>query len=65
MQQGWDDKCAAESGGTSTAPIKTRLPTNSFLLLAVRLQQRSGKDDQREYYRVWAARVWNWFKSSA
>lgn len=64
MQQGWDDVCGGGVWWNFTRMYKNAITNELFLLLAIRLQQRSVRDDEREFYRAWTARAWDWFKSS-
>ncbi|HET8846669.1 MAG TPA: glycoside hydrolase family 76 protein [Ktedonobacteraceae bacterium] len=64
MEKGWDEVCGGGVWWNFDRNYKNAIPNELFLLLAVRLQQRSVSNDEREYYRGWATRTWNWFKAS-
>lgn len=68
MQKGWDEtKCGGgvfwkkDAGGGYTDGSKNAIPNELFLLLAVRLHQRTPGNSQ---YLQWAMKEWNWFAAS-
>lgn len=62
MQQGWDNVCGGGVWWNFTRAYKNAITNELFLLLAIRLQQRSA--GEREIYRTWSERAWRWFKAS-
>ncbi len=64
MQQGWDDVCGGGVWWDFARSYKNAITNELFLLLALRLHRRSTVDTERESYRAWIDREWNWFKAS-
>lgn len=64
MEQGWDDICGGGVWWNFDRAYKNAITNELFLLLALRLQKRSVRDEEREHYRAWSERTWDWFKAS-
>lgn len=65
MAEGWD---AASCGGglwwNKTRRYKNAIPNELFLLVAIRLHQRTPGDGGTNSYFYWATNEWAWFKAS-
>jgi predicted alpha-1,6-mannanase (GH76 family) len=58
MKGGWDDRCGGGILWKKGLLYKSAISNELFLLLATRLALR---DENHEYYQVWAEKEWDWF----
>src|ERR1035437_4268792 len=64
MTGGWDDHCDGGLGWRKSRPSKNAVQNELFLLVAIRLHQRTPGDDGSGSYFEWAIKEWDWFKHS-
>ena len=64
MTGGWTDHCAGGLGWRKSQLSKNAVQNELFLLVAIRLHQRTPGDNGPGSYFDWAMREWNWFKQS-
>jgi predicted alpha-1,6-mannanase (GH76 family) len=64
MTTGWGEPCGGGLRWRKSADYKNAIPNELFLLVAVRLHQRTPGDDGAGSYLDWAIREWNWFRNS-
>jgi len=62
MTHGWDNHCEGGIGWRKSRPSKNAIQNELFLLVAIRLHQRTPGDGGEGSYLDWALREWNWFK---
>jgi predicted alpha-1,6-mannanase (GH76 family) len=64
MKGGWDDHCSGGIWWKKDRRYKNAIANELFLLVAVRLHQRTPGDAGPGSYLDWAQREWTWFKQS-
>jgi predicted alpha-1,6-mannanase (GH76 family) len=64
MTGGWNDHCDGGLGWRKSRPSKNAVQNELFLLVAIRLHQRTPGDGGAGSYFDWAIREWDWFKHS-
>ncbi len=64
MKGGWDDHCGGGIWWKKDRTYKNAIANELFLLVAIRLHQRSPGGDGPGSYLDWAQRTWTWFKHS-
>jgi predicted alpha-1,6-mannanase (GH76 family) len=64
METAWDDHCGGGLWWSSDRTYKNAIPNELFLLVAIRLHQRTPGDGGPGSYFEWATNEWNWFKNS-
>jgi predicted alpha-1,6-mannanase (GH76 family) len=64
MTNGWDGHCGGGLWWSKKQTYKNAIPNELFLLVAIRLHQRTDGDGGPESYFYWATNEWRWFKSS-
>ena len=64
MQGGWDDHCAGGVWWKKDRRYKNAIANELFLLVAVRLHQRSAGTTDSTPYLDWALKEWHWFQHS-
>ncbi len=64
MTTGWGERCGGGVCWRKSAYYKNAIPNELFLLVAVRLHQRTPGDGGAGSYLDWATREWNWFRNS-
>lgn len=62
MTGGWNDHCEGGLGWRKSHPSKNAVQNELFLLVAIRLHQRTPDDGGAGSYFDWAIKEWNWFK---
>ncbi len=64
MTGGWDTTCGGGIWWSKARTYKNAIANELFLLVAIRLHQRTPGDAGAGSYYDWAQREWTWFKSS-
>ncbi len=64
MQGGWDNHCGGGTWWSKERRYKNAIANELFLLVAIRLHQRTPADTGPNSYLDWAQREWSWFKQS-
>jgi predicted alpha-1,6-mannanase (GH76 family) len=64
MTSGWDTHCGGGIWWKKDRRYKNAIANELFLLVAVRLHQRTPGDSGPGSYREWAVREWDWFRAS-
>jgi predicted alpha-1,6-mannanase (GH76 family) len=64
MTDSWSGRCGGGLQWEKSNPYKNAIPNELFLLIAIRLHQRTPGDGGAGSYFDWAIREWNWFKDS-
>lgn len=64
MTRGWTSRCGGGLVWAKDRTYKNAIPNELFLLLAVRLHDRTRGDHGRGSFLDWAKREWTWFKAS-
>ena len=64
MTGGWDDHCEGGIWWRKQKRYKNAIANELFLLVAIRLHQRTPADAGAASYLDWAQREWAWFKST-
>ena len=64
MTGGWDDHCGGGIWWSKDRTYKNAIPNELFLLVAIRLHQRTPGDGGAGSYFYWATNEWSWFKAS-
>ena len=64
MKGGWDDHCGGGIWWKKDRHYKNAIANELFLLVAVRLSERTPEDRDRGGYLEWAQREWGWFRQS-
>jgi len=64
MAGGWTDHCDGGIGWRKSQPSKNAIQNELFLLLAIRLHQRTPGDGGSGSYFDWAMKEWHWFERS-
>ena len=60
----WDSHCGGGLWWSSARTYKNAIPNELFLLLAIRLHQRTPDDGGTGSYFYWATNEWHWFQST-
>lgn len=61
---GWDTSCNGGIWWSKDRTYKNAIANELFLLVAIRLHQRTPHDTGTGNYYTWALREWNWFSAS-
>ena len=64
MTTAWDSHCNGGLWWSSARTYKNAIPNELFLLVAIRLHQRTPGDGGTGSYFYWATNEWNWFQNS-
>ena len=64
MTGGWDDHCGSGIWWKKDRHYKNAIANELFLLVAVRLNERTPGDKHPVDYLAWAQREWTWFQAS-
>ena len=64
MTGGWDDHCGGGIWWKKDRHYKNAIANELFLLVAVRLSERTPGDNHPGDYLAWAQREWAWFQAS-
>lgn len=64
MKTGWDDHCGGGIWWKKERHYKNAIANELFLLVAIRLHQRTPGDQGAGSYLDWAEREWAWFKQT-
>jgi predicted alpha-1,6-mannanase (GH76 family) len=64
MTTGWSDHCGGGLIWRKKHGYKNAIPNELFLLVAIRLHQRTPDDGGAGSYLDWALKEWDWFKQS-
>ncbi|MGH7950492.1 MAG: glycoside hydrolase family 76 protein [Limisphaerales bacterium] len=64
MTNAWDNHCGGGLWWSSDRAYKNAIPNELFLLVAIRLHQRTSGDGGTGSYFYWATNEWDWFKNS-
>lgn len=64
MTTGWDSHCGGGLWWSKSRTYKNAIPNELFLLVAIRLHQRTPGDGGPGSYYDWATNEWAWFKAS-
>ncbi|HXB59524.1 MAG TPA: glycoside hydrolase family 76 protein [Candidatus Acidoferrales bacterium] len=64
MTNGWDSHCDGGLWWSKKRTYKNAIPNELFLLVAIRLHQRTAGDGGPGSYFYWATNEWHWFQAS-
>jgi predicted alpha-1,6-mannanase (GH76 family) len=64
LTTGWDTNCGGGVWWNKSRTYKNAIPNELFLLVAIRLHQRTPGDGGTGSFLDWALKEWNWFKAS-
>jgi predicted alpha-1,6-mannanase (GH76 family) len=64
MTNGWDGHCDGGLWWSKARTYKNAIPNELFLLVSIRLHQRTVGDGGTGSYFFWATNEWRWFKNS-
>lgn len=64
MTGGWGERCGGGLIWRKEHRYKNAIPNELFLLAAIRLHQRTPRDQGTGSYLEWAIREWEWFRNS-